>query len=98
MHLQSLGFTKSDEGTLQAPGNSKNAIRLLHNNQREERLLANREFISLKGEKLMQFFASGKEVNPKKISPILERISAGTQQGDLFRLADRKSTRLNSSH
>lgn len=87
MHLQSLGFTKSDEGTLQAPGNSKNAIRLLHNNQREERLLANREFISLKGEKLMQFFASGKEVNPKKISPILERISAGTQQGDLFRLA-----------
>ncbi len=87
MHLQSLGFTKSDEGTLQAPGNSKDAIKLLHNNQREERLLANREFISLKGEKLMQFFASGKEVNPKKISPILERISAGTQQGDLFRLA-----------
>lgn len=87
MHLQSLGFTKSDEGTLQAPGNSKDAIKLLHNNQREERLLANREFISLKGDKLMQFFASGKEVNPKKISPILERISAGTQQGDLFRLA-----------
>ena len=87
VHLQSLGFTKSEEGALQAPGNGKDAIRSLHRNQREERLLANREFVSLRGEKLMRFFASGKEVDPEKISPVLERVSAGTQQGDLFRLA-----------
>lgn len=35
----------------------------------------------------MQFFASGKEINPEKISPVLERVSSGTQQGNLFRLA-----------
>jgi hypothetical protein len=35
----------------------------------------------------MQFFASGKDVNPEKISPVLERVSSDTWQGDLFRLA-----------
>lgn len=87
VHLQSLGFTKSEEGILQAPGNGKDAIRSIHQDQREERLLANRKFVALRGERLMRFFASGKEVDPEKISPVLERVSAGTQQGDLFRLA-----------
>lgn len=32
-------------------------------------------------------FASGSEIDPQKISPVLERIEAGTWQGDLFRLA-----------
>ncbi|WP_041351085.1 Druantia anti-phage system protein DruA [Nitrosococcus watsonii] len=86
-HLQSLGFTKSEDGALQVPGNDKGIIRTLHRAQREERLRANHEFISLKGEKLMRFFALGKEVNPERISPILERVSAGTLHGDLFRLA-----------
>lgn len=86
-HLQSLGFTKSEDGALQAPGNTKDAIRSLHRAQREERLSANQKFISRTGGKLMQFFASGKEVDPERISPILERVSSGTQQGDLFRLA-----------
>lgn len=86
-HLQSLGFTKSDEGALQAPGTSKDVIRSLHCAQREERLSASRDFVSLRGGKLMQFFASGKEVEPEKISPVLERVTSGTRQGDLFRLA-----------
>lgn len=86
-HLQSLGFIKSKDGVLQAPSNSKDAIRSIHRNQREERLLASREFVTRKGEKLMRFFASGKEVDPERISPVLERVSAGTQQGDIFRLA-----------
>lgn len=86
-HLQSLGFTKSDTGALQAPGNTKDVIRTLHSGQRSERLSANQNFIMLKSTKLMKFFASGKEVDPKKISPVLERVSSGTWQGDLFRLA-----------
>lgn len=86
-HLQSLGFTKSEEGLLQAPGNGKDAIRLLHRAQREERLAANQEFVSLKSERLMRFFASGDEVVPEKISPVLERVSSRTKHGDLFRLA-----------
>jgi hypothetical protein len=86
-HLQSLGFTKSEEGVLQAPGCTKDTIRSLHRLQREDRLLANQQFISRCGGKLMQFFASGKEVVPEKISPVLERVSANTPQSDLFRLA-----------
>ena len=72
-HLHSLGFTKTDEGALRAPGNTKDAIRTLHSAQREERLLASEKFVLRAGGKLMQFFASGKDVNPEKISPVLER-------------------------
>ncbi|MEN4975771.1 Druantia anti-phage system protein DruA [Pantoea eucalypti] len=86
-HLQSLGFTKSDAGALQAPGNTKEVIRTLHSAQRAERLYANQNFITLKSSKLLKFFASGKDVIPDKISPVLERVSSGTWQGDLFRLA-----------
>ncbi|HIE8535609.1 TPA: Druantia anti-phage system protein DruA [Klebsiella variicola subsp. variicola] len=86
-HLQSLGFTKSDVGALQAPGNTKEVIRTLHSAQRAERLAANQNFITLKSSKLLKFFASGKDVIPDKISPVLERVSSGTWQGDLFRLA-----------
>jgi len=86
-HLQSLGFTKSDAGALQAPGNTKEVIRTLHSAQRAERLYANQNFITLKSSKLSKFFASGKDVIPDKISPVLERVSSGTWQGDLFRLA-----------
>ena len=86
-HLQSLGFTKSDAGALQAPGNTKEVIRTLHSAQRAERLSANQNFITLKSSKLLKFFASGKDVIPDKISPVLERVSSGTWQGDLFRLA-----------
>ncbi|MGL5397887.1 MAG: Druantia anti-phage system protein DruA [Shewanella sp.] len=86
-HLQSLGFTKSSEGGLQAPGNTKDAIRSLHRSQRDERLLASQNLVSLKSAKLMKFFASGKDIEVDKISPVLERISANTWQSDLFRLA-----------
>ncbi|MBN3064384.1 DUF4338 domain-containing protein [Pectobacterium aquaticum] len=86
-HLQSLGFTKSDSGMLQAPGDTKDVIRTLHSAQRSERFFANQNFITLKSAKLMKFFASGKEVVPDKISPVLERVASGTWQGDLFRLA-----------
>lgn len=86
-HLHSLGFTKSQDGALQAPGNTKDAIRAIHQAQREERLLDNQKFVSRAGAKLMKFFASGKEIDPQKISPVLERVSSNTVQGDLFRLA-----------
>ena len=85
--MKNLGFTKSDEGVLQVEGSGKEVVRILHHAQREEKLRANRDFISSKGKKLIGHFASGKEVDPEKISPVLERVSAGTQHGDLFRLA-----------
>ncbi|WP_151884162.1 Druantia anti-phage system protein DruA, partial [Pseudomonas putida] len=86
-HLHTLGFTRTDEGALRAPGSDKEAIRVLHGAQREERLTASSNFVARAGVKLMQYFASGTEVIPKKISPALERVSSGTWQSDLFRLA-----------
>lgn len=85
-HLQSLGFTKTKEGNLRPPGNTKEAIRSLHHAQREERLMASQKFLSRAGG-LINYFASGEEIDPEKISPVLERVTAGTKMGDLFRVA-----------
>ncbi|MCR9772590.1 DUF4338 domain-containing protein [Vibrio harveyi] len=86
-HLHSLGFTKSENGALLAPGNSKEVIRSLHQAQRKERLEASSNFIGTKHDKLFKFFASGSEVNPTRISPVLERVDSRKWSGDLFRLA-----------
>lgn len=86
-HLRSLGFTKTPDGALRAPGEGKEAIRTLHSAQREERLFASENFIAKAGAKLIRYFASGSDVDPRKISPVLERVSSHTWQGELFRLA-----------
>ena len=85
--MRNLGFRKTEDGILQVSGSGKEIVRTLHRAQREERLKANRAFIAAKGDKLFRHFASGYEVNPAKISPVFERVSADTVQGDLFRLA-----------
>ena len=86
-HLHALGFKKSEEGVLQIEGSGKDVIRTLHSAQREGRLKSNRDFITNKGGKLIRYFASGDNIDPEKITPALERVSAGTREGDLFRLA-----------
>lgn len=86
-HLRTLGFRKSKDGLLQIGGSGKDVIRTLHGPQRNDRLKANRDFIANRAQKLTKYFASGEDIDPAKISPVLERISAGTWQGDLFRLA-----------
>lgn len=86
-HLHALGFKKSKDGVLQIEGNGKDVIRTLHSLQRKDRLNANRDFIAKRAPNLLQYFASGEDIDPDRISPSLERISSGTWQGDLFRLA-----------
>ena len=86
-HLQDLGFTKSERGSLQISGESKEIIRTLHRPQREQRLESNRAFLSSKGMGLLHYFAAGQDVDPSKITPVLERVATGTPEGDLFRLA-----------
>jgi hypothetical protein len=86
-HLKSLGFTKSSDGSLQAGGAGKEMIRTLHSAQRSERLKASSDFLQRTGPQLLQHFASGREIDPEKIAPVLERVSAGSVKGDLFRLA-----------
>jgi hypothetical protein len=86
-HLSELGFARSEDGSLQADGNTKDAIRALHRSQREDLIELSQGFLISRSPKLLTYFASGSEIDPAKICPVLERIYAHTWQGDLFRLA-----------
>jgi hypothetical protein len=86
-HLKSLGFTKNEEGVLVPPGSSKDVIRAIHNVQRDDRLAANDRFISCRFAHLIKYFASGQDVDPARISPVLQLVSSKTWETDLFRLA-----------
>ena len=86
-HLQSLGFSKSNCGSLEINGDDKDTIRALHRAQREDRINGSRAFVTRRGPKLLQYFASGVDVLPASIDPILERVYAQTWQADLFRFA-----------
>jgi Domain of unknown function (DUF4338) len=86
-HLKSLGFTKSVDGVLVPPGSGKDVIRTIHGVQRNDRLAASERFISERFSKLIGHFASGSDIDPPRISPVLQLISSDTWEGDLFRLA-----------
>lgn len=86
-HLRELGFRKTRNGNLHIEHEDKDVIRTLHSAQRRERLKANRDFLQTRAQELFTHFASGADIDPARISPALERVSAGTWQGDLFRLA-----------
>jgi hypothetical protein len=86
-HLKSLGFTKNDEGILVPPGSSKDVIRSIHSVQRDDRLAVNDKFISDRFPHLIKYFASGHEIDPARISPVLQLVSSNTWETELFRLA-----------
>lgn len=86
-HLKKLGFHKTDDGLLEITGSGKDVIRTLHASQRADRLAQNRTFIKAHSRDLLKHFATGREVEPAKISPVLERVRSGTPESDLFRLA-----------
>lgn len=86
-HLRSIGFSKSRNGELKIGGEGKEIVRALHRAQRESRITDNKEFLATRAPRLLHHFANGVDVEPSKISPVIERISAGTRHGDLFRLA-----------
>jgi hypothetical protein len=86
-HLKSLGFHKTDDGTFTAPGASKDVIRTIHSIQRDDRLAVNRKFISERFSTLIKYFASGKDIDIARISPVLQRISSDTWESELFRFA-----------
>lgn len=85
--LRSLGFRKSGGGALEIDGDDKALVRSLHGPQRADCLSTHSDFLSRRTPKLLQHFASGREINPAAIQPELERVSTGTWQAGLFRLA-----------
>lgn len=86
-HFKQLGFTKGPGGALVPPGLDKQTYRDMHAHQRESKLVANKEWIDHHANKLIQYFASGSDLNVEKIRPRLEVVYANTWQSDLFRLA-----------
>ena len=86
-HLKKLGFHKTADGMLEISGSGKEAIRSLHAGQRADRLAQNKEFINDHYDKLSGYFASGSDIDPSRISPVLQRISPNTKESRLFRLA-----------
>jgi hypothetical protein len=86
-HLRSLGFTKSDDGVLMPPGSGKEVIRTIHGVQRDDRLAVSQRFITERFSTLIKHFASGPDIDPTRISPVLQLISSDTWEGELFRLA-----------
>ena len=86
-HLKDLGFRKSDQGALEIASDDKDVIRAMHRSQRLDRLSANDRFLSGQACTLLRYFASGREVDPEAIEPVLDRVIAGTWQAKLFRLA-----------
>src|SRR5262249_4927475 len=86
-HLKDLGFERDQDGALVPPGTGKDVVRTIHSPQRDERLRINQTFLSERLPKLLKHFASGEDVDPEKITPVLQLISSDSWEGDLFRLA-----------
>ncbi len=86
-HLKSLGFDRDEQGRLQPPSLDKEAYRRFHQGQREQKLAANRAWLSKHEAKLVKWFADGASIVPSAIVPELELVKGGTWQSDLFRMA-----------
>lgn len=86
-HLKKLGFTKQADGTLGLPSSEKKIIRQLHSAQRQEKIKENSAFIKENTQNLLQHFASGNDIDPNRILPILQRVYSNTWESKLFRLA-----------
>lgn len=86
-HLASLGFTKDQDGRLCLPGFDKQHYRDMHAHQRRSRIAADQAWIDAHAPALISNFASGAELDVKRIRPAVEVVHGGTWQADLFRLA-----------
>ncbi len=86
-HLASLGFTKDRAGRLVPPGMDKEHYREMHAHQRKSRILENKIWIDKHAPALLKYFATGSELDVKKIRPTIEIVRGDTWQSNLFRLA-----------
>lgn len=86
-HFKRLGFLKAADGTLLPPNLDKQSYRDMHAHQRDSRLEANRAWIGDRAGELIQYFASGADLDVARIRPRIEVVRSGTWQSNLFRLA-----------
>ena len=86
-HLLGLGFSKNCKGYFVDAELTKQKIRELHSAQRREVLQRNLPFIRSHGTELIDYFATGLQVNPHLIEPQLVEVLPGSLEARLFRLA-----------
>ncbi|MCW5237070.1 DUF4338 domain-containing protein [Verminephrobacter eiseniae] len=86
-HFKRLGFLKAADGTLLPPGLDKQSYRDMHAHQRNSRLDANRTWMADHTDRLIQYFASGADLDVARICPRIEIVRSDTWQSNLFRLA-----------
>lgn len=86
-HLKQLGFSKSDDGSLMPPSDSKDTLRSMHRAQRASKLDSEAAFIAKNWPRLKCHFAAGGDLVPARIQPELELIDSDSWQSNLFRLA-----------
>ena len=86
-HFLLMGLVQNEDGSLGPTTQTKDNLRYLHSEQRKDRLIQNRRFIEQNGKDLLNHLASGFEVNPRAIEPIVQPIKGDTLEADLFRFA-----------
>lgn len=86
-HLRELGFTKKPDGSLNPPNGDKETYRHLHRRHRDVKSEASERLVIERLGEFEKFFASGADIDPAKIEPVLEEIDSDGWQTKLFRAA-----------
>jgi len=86
-HLTELGFVHSG-GAFELLGPlTKERIRKLYEGARQAKAEKNRDFLGRYFKELADHFASGGDLDPSRISPVLEIVETGGESARVFRLA-----------
>jgi hypothetical protein len=86
-HFRKLGLHHEVDGRMAPKDANKDTFREMHAHQRAAKLDVHRNFISDKTDLLRDVLATGSEIDPARISLVLQRVEKGTKESDLFRLA-----------
>ena len=86
-HLTDIGFRQLEDGKWEVIGEGKEVIRSVYSTKRRERLDDNAPFIARHFDRFKPCFAEGKDINPERIRPRLQRVTPGSEEGQLLQLA-----------
>lgn len=87
--LERMGFTLNEDGNLSAPdtqGAGKDVLRAMHGPARHLELERRQDWLRRNISHYLSFFASGEEVEPERVKPVLVEVEKKWQH-ELFRVA-----------
>jgi len=86
-YFKRIGYSTKNRSFNGLYQSSKENIRLLHSQQRKQKLKKEKRFIDDFKDKMVDYLASGDEINPEKIGPHLIEVKPGTVESKIFRFA-----------